>query len=211
MTVSLLYTGSKLNDPSNHTGGDYRVELQRLAEQRVKALNEANQLADEIANLLPHALHSGVSAAEAAHLTGVSRPTLYRMLANGRQHQDIRATTTELEAVMDRISSETGHRPLPADIAAFCQCSMDEIFERLRQVYPKLAAEFADLGPTAMTTLVELMPELEPPEREILKMLLLHDMPLKRVAWSNQISEPNVLSWAALALLRLLPRMRTPV
>ena len=78
-------------------------------------------------------------------------------------------------------------------------------------VYPKLAAEFADLGPTAMTTLVELMPELEPPEREILKMLLLHDMPLKRVAWSNQISEPNVLSWAALALLRLLPRMRTPV
>jgi hypothetical protein len=64
MTVSPFYTGSKLNDPGNRTGTDYRAELQQLAEQRVRALNDANQLADEIAKRLPHALQSGVSVAE---------------------------------------------------------------------------------------------------------------------------------------------------
>jgi regulator of sigma D len=133
------------------------------------------------------------------------------MLAEARQQQDLRGTIVQFEAIMDKMSGEKELKVYPADLATFCQCSVDEIFEQLMQIYRPLADEFAGLGPTGMTALVELMPELGPPEREILKMLLLHDMPVKRVAWSNQLSETNVLGWASLALLHLLPRMRTTV
>ena len=197
--------------PTNHTDIEYRGQLQRLAEQRANALGDASQAAAEIGRLLPQALRSGVSVVEAARLTGVSRPTLYRMLAEARQQQDLRGTIVQFEAIMDKMSGETKNKIYPADLATFCQCSVDETFEQLMQIYRLLADEFAGLGPAGITALVELMPELGTPEREIVKMLLLHDMPVQRVAWSNQLSETKVLGWAALALLRLLPRMRTKV
>jgi hypothetical protein len=205
-----------MSHPGNHTGMEYRGQLQRLAEQRANALGDASQAAAEIGRLLPQALRSGVSVVEAAHLTGVSRPTLYRMLAEARQQQDLRGTIVQFEAIMDKMSGDTDNRIYPADLATFCQRSVDETFEQLMQIYRPLADEFAGLGPTAITRLVAILTEPEPnefqpPEREILKMLLLHDMPLKRVAWSNGLSETEVLGWAALGLLRVLPRMRTPI
>jgi hypothetical protein len=133
------------------------------------------------------------------------------MLAEARQRQDLRGTIVQFEALMDKISGEKGHKVYPADLATFCHCSVDETFEQLMQIYRLLADEFAGLGPGGITALAELMFELGTPEREIVKMLLLHDMSVKRVAWSNQLSETKVLGWAALALLRLLPRMRATV
>src|ERR1700678_4463828 len=190
-----------MSHPTNHSGTEYRSQLQRLAEQRANALGDANRAAAEIGRLLPQALQSGVSVVEAAHLTGVSRPTLYRMLAEARQRQDLRGTIVQFEAIMNKMFGETKNKIYPADLAKLCQCSVDETFEQLMQIYRPLADEFAGLGPAGVTALVELMFELEAPEREIVKMLLLHDMPVQRVAWSNQLSETKVLGWAALALL----------
>jgi hypothetical protein len=46
------------------------------------------------------------------------------------------------------------------------------------------------------------------PERIVLPMLLLQHSPTERVAWSTKLPEVQVLGWAALGLLRLLPLAR---
>lgn len=54
-------------------------ELAELGQRRKRALQEAEDLADRIARVLPDALASGIQLTEIAHVTGVSRPTLYAL------------------------------------------------------------------------------------------------------------------------------------
>jgi hypothetical protein len=78
----------------------------------------------------------------------------------------------------------------------------------LVRIYPVVAEEFSSLGQTALTHLVEALPELGVPERVVLAMLMLQGLPTDRVARSAQLPETQVLGWAALGLLRTLPRIR---
>jgi hypothetical protein len=191
--------------------GHYCDELRRLAGGRAQSLSQADQFASEIGRLLPNAVQAGgVSVVEAAEITGISRPTLYRMHAAARQRQDLRGLVASYEHALGLLADELDHPARPYDIATRFKTSIDEVFESLMQIYPLARDEFAALGPTAVTTLVELLPEVETPESIILKMLLLHDMSTERVAWSTQLPQTQVLGWAGLGLLRLLPRMRMP-
>jgi hypothetical protein len=190
--------------------GHYRDELRRLAGERARSLSQADQFASEIGRCLPNAVQAGISVVEAADITGISRPTLYRMHAAARQRQDLRGLVASYEHALELLADELEHPALPYEIATRFSTSVDEVFESLMQIYPLARDEFASLGPTAVTALVELLPELGTPESIILKMLLLNDMSTERVAWSTKLPQTQVLGWAALGLLRVLPRMRAP-
>ena len=187
---------------------DYRARLQRLTEARAAALVDVERSTEEIADLLPLALGAGISMVELADLTGVSRATLYRTLAEGRRHQDVHELAAFHENLLTGLSDDLGRDALPADIAARLKCSTAQVFERLMQIYPILRGEFMALGPVAMTKLSGALGGLHTPEDTILRMLLLQDLSIKRVAWSTQLSEIDVVGWASLGLLRVLPGIR---
>jgi hypothetical protein len=187
---------------------DYRERLSRMAAERAEAAGRAEALAEEMYGLLPGALQAGISIVEAAELTGISRPTLYRALKDTQQRQDLRWAIGEYEHELARLAQDGSDTVLPAHLAAAWKVPVAEVFERLMQVYRPLASDFASLGSNGLTLLIRLLPTLMSPESEILRMFLLQDKSARRVAQSNQMSETEVLGWAALALLRLLPRMR---
>jgi len=105
-------------------------ELQAAGAARNLALYEADRQIDRIARLLPDALASGISLAEVARLTNVSRPTLYEL--RGRHSDDERDLTfAVLQTVAGRGPISTGgvaerlERPL-ADIKALVKHLMGE-------------------------------------------------------------------------------------
>lgn len=61
-----------------------RRQLQRHAAKRRKSLDAAEEALKEIAELLPSALDAGVTKLEIQRLTGVSRPTIDRLLHERR-------------------------------------------------------------------------------------------------------------------------------
>lgn len=182
----------------------YRAALGRVAHERELAEAEADKATRDITEMLPRALKAGVSVVDAAQLTGLSRPTVYRMLAGARKQRDVREDAARFEQALEALDRSA----LPFDLASYLQTSTDEVFEGLMHLYPVLSGEFASLGPVGLTKLVELLPELGIPERIVLAMLLLQGLPTERVAWSTKYPETQVLGWASLGLLRVLPRAR---
>lgn len=187
----------------------YRLELRRSADQRSRSLAEADGAGRRIQQLLPGALQAGVSVGEAAALTGVSRATLYRMLADARQQNGLQSLARDFEDALALLVHELGVPPLPADFQRHFRISLDEVFDKLMQLYRPLAAEANALGPLGMAVLGDLIPQLGIPEKLVLNMLLFQNLPVEQVARSTQLSEVRVLAWAALALLRVLPELRT--
>jgi hypothetical protein len=157
-----------------------------------------------IANLLPGAIQAGISIVDAAQLTGLSRPTLYRMLSESRERSPLRDVTAQFEQAL-----ELNSQALPYDLASHFGISTEQVFDTLMGLYPVVTDGFAALGPTALTSLIELLPELGVPERIVLPMLLLQGKTTDYVAASTQLPASEVLGWAALGLLRVLPRIRS--
>ncbi len=180
-----------------------RAALAQLAREREIALAEADKAVRGMAELLPRALQAGVSVVDAAQLAGVSRPTLYRMLSGARRQQDLRGVAARFEQALD-----LQQQALPFDLASHFQISIDEVFDCLMRLYPLVTDELASLGPAALTSLVELLQELGTPERIVVAMLMLQGLSADRVARSTQLPETQVLGWASLGLLRVLPRIR---
>ncbi len=186
----------------------YRNELRRTAQDRSASLDAAEEATRRIQQLLPGALQAGMPAGEAAELTGISRATLYRMLSDARQQQDLRGLATQFEHALDDLNQELEWPPLPADLQGRFDVSLDELFAMLMQLYLPLVAEATSLGPMGLTMLGDLIPALGTPEKIVLNMLLFQSLPVEDVARSTQLSETRVLGWAALGLLRLLPKLR---
>src|SRR5690349_5729910 len=92
----------------------YRGELQRAAEDRRRALGEADAATERIAQLLPGAVQAGVPIVELAELTGISRPTIYRMLSDARHAQDLRGLALQLEHAVTQLGEGRAHPVLPA-------------------------------------------------------------------------------------------------
>jgi Fic family protein len=61
-----------------------RRQLQRHAAKRRQSLDAAEAALKEIADLLPFALEAGITKIEIQRLTGVSRPTIDRLLRERR-------------------------------------------------------------------------------------------------------------------------------
>jgi hypothetical protein len=139
----------------------------------------------------------------------LSRPTLYRMLGETRRQQDLRGIAARFQDALDLLAHELGHRALPHDLADHFGISISALFESLERLYPMLALDIESLGPAALTTLIPLLAKLGPPADPVLKGLLLHGASPARVAFSTQLPEAEVLAWAALGLLSVLPAIRT--
>jgi hypothetical protein len=96
-------------------------ELQAAGAARSLALHEADGQLDRIARVLPDALTSGVSLAEIARITNVSRPTLYEL--RGRYTDDSRDLTF---AVISAIAGRRG--PIDSDgVAEHLKRPRDEV------------------------------------------------------------------------------------
>jgi hypothetical protein len=203
--------GSRAQEDDETPQSGYEDALRRLTVERRTALARAERALREIAQLLPDAMAAGVSVLRASEFTGISRPTLYRMLADARRSEDLDGLAVRVGDALESLERDLGHAARPFDLAAYFQISTDEVFRLLMALYDMLAREVDSLGPVVLTTLIELLPELGPPEDPVLKMLLLHRLPTARVAWSTQLPEAEVLGWGTLGLLRLLPRMRASV
>ncbi|MGA2454554.1 MAG: hypothetical protein ABSG93_13635 [Solirubrobacteraceae bacterium] len=181
----------------------YRTALAQLAQERERAHADANKAMQGIANLLPRAIRAGISVVDAAQLTGLSRPTVYRMLSETRERRPLREIAAQFEQAL-----ELNRGALPADLATHFGTSIEEVFDALTALYPLVAGDFAARGQSALTSLVELLPELGVPERIVLAMLLLQGKTTDYVAASTQLPGTEVLGWAVLGLLRVLPRIR---
>jgi hypothetical protein len=181
----------------------YRAQLTQLAQDRETARADVDQAMQGIARLLPGAMQAGISIVDAAQLTGLSRPTLYRMLSESRERSPLRDVAARFEQAL-----ELNDRALPYDLASHFGTSTEQVFDALMGLYPLVADGVAALGPTALTSLIELLPELGIPERIVLPMLLLQGKTTDYVAVSTQLPMDEVLGWAALGLLRVLPRIR---
>jgi hypothetical protein len=186
---------------SENTG--CRRALVHLAQIRHDALAEAERAGLGIAEILPQALQAGVSVVDVARLTGLSRPTLYRMLSEAREQQPLRELSAEFELALER-----HEQALPYELSESLGISVDEVFDHLMRLYPLVTEEFSSLGEAALTSLVDFLPELGVPERIVLAMLMLQRLSTDRVAVSTRLPEVQVLGWAALGLLRMLPRIR---
>jgi hypothetical protein len=71
-----VYTAPRMTDER----AKLRRELQRYAAKRRQSLEAAEVALKEIADLLPSALEAGITKLEIQRLTGVSRPTIDRLL-----------------------------------------------------------------------------------------------------------------------------------
>jgi hypothetical protein len=186
----------------------YRGELRDAASERMAGQSQVEAANRRIGQLLPGALQAGISVVEAADITGVSRPTLYRMLADARAAENVRGLIVQFESAVNAVTAELARPALPQDLANAFQRSLDEVFESLSQIYEPLVREVERLGPGASMALVELLPSLGKPEKVILMLLLIHRERLEAAARSTQLPQTRVLGWAALGLLRLLPQLR---
>jgi transcriptional regulator with XRE-family HTH domain len=89
-------------------------ELQAAGAARNVALHEAELQLDRIARLLPDATQGGLTLAEVARITGVSRPTLYQLRARYGDAGDIRL------AVLQTVANE-GEIPLPEVVSTIAR------------------------------------------------------------------------------------------
>ena len=86
--------------------GPRRAELRGLGERRRAALAEAQAVLERVEELLPEALHAGISLSEIARLSGVSRPTLYAL--KERSEAARRALDERDEAGLAEAAAELG-------------------------------------------------------------------------------------------------------
>lgn len=127
-------------------------ELQAAGAARELALHEADTQLNRIARLLPDALGSGISIAEVARVTKVSRPTLYEL--RGRFSDDRRDVTfAVLQTIMGRGPIDKGgvaeHLERPRDeIASVVKELMarGEVDEDLNEDVPMMELFVTDRG-----------------------------------------------------------------
>jgi hypothetical protein len=198
----LLAMGGAL--PTSILGlAEYRAALARLAQERETANAEAKRATQGIAELLPPAIQAGVSIVDAAQITGLSRPTVYRLLSAARARRPLRDLATHFEQALEQNS-----QALPAELASHFGTSIEQVFSALSALFPLVSDDFQALGPSAITDLVKLLPDLDAPQSVVLAMLFLQGQTTDHVAASTRLPATEVLGWAALGLLRVMPRIR---
>jgi hypothetical protein len=189
----------------------YREELRQAARERDSYLQQANEASSRIERLLPGAVGSGLPVVEIARLTGWSRPTLYRMLARSRQEQDFSSVVRQLEEDLARATDDFGSPAGLYHFAGLLRISQDDLRHKLEDVFPILAQELEAFGSVGGIFLIDLLPSIPPNEKVVLAPLFLQRQSIEAVAESARQPTSEVIAWAALGLLRLLPELRTRV
>ena len=185
----------------------FRTELRRSAAARASSLVAAEEAERRIEHLLPGALHAGLAVSEAVALTGISRATVYRMIARAGQQQTAAELAGQVQARLALLGETLDHSPEPADLQEYLGGSVEEVYRLLASLYPMLEGRIDELDPVSLTALVDLVPRLMTSEKIALTMLFFHRRSPEQVAQSMSMSELTVLGRAALGLLRLLPEI----
>jgi hypothetical protein len=186
----------------------YRHELRRVTGVRKAAAAQTEEAMRETGYLLARGLNAGLPAVEAAQLSELSRPTMYRQVALARQRFELAGLVGDLAEALDEATAELGRPATAAELADRHGVSVEELLDELEAINPVVAQEFDSLGPPALRAFSTLVPQLDEPEGEILRMLLLHGMSPRMVARAVERSPAEVSGWAALGLLRVLPGLR---
>jgi DNA-binding phage protein len=193
------------------SGAMYRAELKAAVEKREAGLRQTDEANARIESLLPGAVDVGVTVAEIARVTGWSRPTVYRMLSRSRRQEDMSAVARQLEEDLARATEDFGSPAGLFNLAQFLGASQDEVIQRLNETFPILAEELESLGSIGGTFLIDLLPLIPSNEKVVLAPLFLQRQSVAGVAESVQRPAVEVIAWAALGLLRLLPALRSRV
>jgi hypothetical protein len=186
----------------------YRRELQEAGERRRTHLDAAADETARIERLFEGAEEAGLSVLEIARLTGLSRPTLYRMRSSAQTDRETARLRDELQHSLSEASEGLGRPALLFDLAKRMGLAEADLRGGLKLVFPKLADELEALGSSGLTGLVDLLPNLPKNEKIVLNLLFLQRLSLSDVAGSVRASEGEVIVWAALALLRVLPPLQ---
>ena len=189
----------------------YRAELKGAVDQRDAGLQQANDASARIESLLPGAVDVGVTVAEVARLTGWSRPTVYRMLSRSRRQEDMASVARRLEEDLARATEDFGSPAGLYNLAQLLGTDQAELARRLNDVFPVLAEELESFGSIGGSFLIDLLPSIPPNEKVVLAPLFLQRQSVEAVAESVQRPAVEVIAWAALGLMRLLPELRPRV
>lgn len=189
----------------------YRAELKAAVDQRDAGVQQANEATARIEGLLPGAVDVGVTVAEVARLTGWSRPTVYRMLSRSRRQEDMASVARQLEEDLAQATEDFGCPAGLYNLAQLLDIGQTDLVQRLNDVFPILAEELESLGSIGGIFLIDLLPSIPSNEKTVLAPLFLQRQSVEGVAQSVQRPPVEVIAWAALGLLRLLPDLRVRV
>jgi hypothetical protein len=185
-----------------------RDELARLTAFRQLAEAQVTQAKADIARLLPEALAYSLPVDQVAAITEISKPTLYRMLADATKLQNLRGRVQELEALIRQVTADVGHPCLPQDLADRRGTDLYEIDHDLVLVHRLLRDDIGTSHNHDDSTIPSPRDDLPIVEQKILKMLLDQGKSKKRIAAATGLTENEVVTRASLALLRLGPSSR---
>jgi hypothetical protein len=185
----------------------YRHELGTAGAQRQEHLQGVDAASQRIVQLLPGAKEAGVSIADMARLTGYSRPTIYRILAEARPQYDFDTEFARWARALDSASDQVGHQAMLNEFADCAGIDVDQIRAQLTRLFDYAVTRLDALDPSAAVTLLELLPSLPHVEKIILTQIFCQRMSLGEVARSLDQPNAEVIVWAVLALLRVLPQL----
>lgn len=189
----------------------YREEIRQASREREAHLESAEAAARRIEQLLQGALDAGLSVVEMTRLTGWSRPTLYRMLAKTRDEQGLAEKAKQLEEDLSQASHNFGSPAGLHNLAQLLQITQDELCERLDEIFPILVQEFEGFGSIGGTFLIELLPSIPQNEKFVLTPLFFQRQSIAAISESVQRPSGEVIAWAVLGLLRVLPELRVRI
>jgi excisionase family DNA binding protein len=183
----------------------YRNELAEMGRVRREAQAAALAAERRIAESLPPALNAGVSIVEAARITGLSRPTIYKMLeSGGSEDARTRAAFEELAGLLAEATAALGRDALLHDLAERLEVDQSEAARRLMVVGPygwRLAELFAD---QQLPELVDRLARLPNLEKVVASQALLQKHDLVAIAASVHLPQHDVAVQLSLAAMRLL-------
>lgn len=185
----------------------YRHELGAAGDKRREHLQGTEAANKRIAELLPGAVDAGVSVVEIARLTGYSRPALYRILDRERPLQDKASEFAYWAEALAAASTQVGHAAMRNEFAAAAELDVDELCAALIDLFDYALSQLLALESVKAVPLLELVGKLPHEEKVILTQLFFQKMPLEDVARSMARPQADVVVWAVLGMLRVLPAL----
>jgi hypothetical protein len=112
------------------------------------------------------------------------------------------------EALVTQARVELGRPATGAELATRSHMSLEDFLQGLAESSNTVADEFRSFGLAAVKSVSRIIPELDEPEAEILRMYGLHDMSKRKISRALELRDTTVAGWTTLSLLRTLPLIR---
>jgi hypothetical protein len=186
----------------------YRNEIRAVVERRSAALESVAEIETKLKSLILDAVTAGLGVTELARITGFSRPTVYRMLAEGRQTADYGELLDQLIEALGAASKTIGRPALRRDLADHLGVTEPELIDLLIAALPVAMNETEALGPIASVALLDGLSALPTAEKIAVNMALNQRVDLGAIARAMQIADIEATIHLMLGLLRLMPLLR---